>query len=610
MKLHPVRRDHQHQLRPAPQVLDIAEDEAQQCGRGGVFEAILVRDGYDGARVPLRPGMKAAERGVAHRRRVRRRWLPGGKSGRRWRESRETVRGVPGPNAPARRSILSKKWQALEKRRTDTKCFQCAGCSGFPLTGRTLYTRLILGIPRATAKKMRRWLALLVLPLASGVPLGDKPAGSLQALADQTVEAFSDTQAALRALTTAQGRSRWAKDKHSFQVRAANATHVLDTMNEIISLVRSHTNVSVDVEKTGPLKKPRDSADPQTTTIKFVQKQMELARFNARQGLKKLRAWSTNIPEALAGQDELLSNLSTLERKAISDLVKVEAQLKKTLVTRLEKVVQSQKKTLVKKLEKVAQNEKNKKAAKRRSAPATTTTTTTTTTARGPPAVAAAKDKRRPSKWDAKKTKADKRRPSKAARKGMQAKTKAEDRQERKAKAAKAKAAKEKQKKRKEASLKKQKQKRRAARVSRRNQTSAGGSGSGAVNTTQPAQQLADTKPAAEERKAAQQGVSETNPTTVQNGAAAVDDVAVAADVAVADDVAAADKVAVAADAAVAVDAAVADAAVADVAAVAGGASTPEQPANAHAVSLMAQPTYTAARVIRHPVSETAAVGR
>ena len=77
-----------------------------------------------------------------------------------------------------------------------------------------------------------------------------------------------------------------------------------------------------------------------------------------------------------------------------------------------------------------------------------------------------------------------------------------------------------------------------------------------------------------------------------------------------ADDVAAADKVAVAADAAVAVDAAVADAAVADVAAVAGGASTPEQPANAHAVSLMAQPTYTAARVIRHPVSETATVGR
>ena len=461
---------------------------------------------------------------------------------------------------------------------------------------------------------MRRWLALLVLPLASGVPLGDKPAGSLQALADQTVEAFvRDTQAALRALTTAQGAARWAKDKHSFQVRAANATHVLDTMNEIISLVRSHTNVSVDVEKTGPLKKPRDSADPQTTTIKFVQKQMELARFNARQGLKKLRAWSTNIPEALAGQDELLSNLSTLEKKAISDLVKVEAQLKKTLVTRLEKVVQSQKKTLVKKLEKVAQNEKNKKAAKRRSAPAvapgTTTTTTTTTTAGGPPAVAAAKDKRRPSKRDAKKTKADKRRPSKAARKGMQAKTKAEDRQ-RKAKATKAKAAKEKQKKRKEASLKKQKQKRRAARVSRRNQTSAGSSGSGAVNTTQPAQQLADTKPAAEERKAAQQGVSETNPTTVQNDAAAVDDVAVAANVAVADDVAAADKVAVAADAAVAVDAAVADAAVADVAAVAGGASTPEQPANAHAVSLMAQPTYTAARVIRHPVSETATVGR
>ncbi len=461
---------------------------------------------------------------------------------------------------------------------------------------------------------MRRWLALLVLPLASGVPLGDKPAGSLQALADQTVEAFvRDTQAALRALTTAQGAARWAKDKHSFQVRAANATHVLDTMNEIISLVRSHTNVSVDVEKTGPLKKPRDSADPQTTTIKFVQKQMELARFNARQGLKKLRAWSTNIPEALAGQDELLSNLSTLEKKAISDLVKVEAQLKKTLVTRLEKVVQSQKKTLVKKLEKVAQNEKNKKAAKRRSAPAvapgTTTTTTTTTTAGGPPAVAAAKDKRRPSKRDAKKTKADKRRPSKAARKGMQAKTKAEDRQ-RKAKATKAKAAKEKQKKRKEASLKKQKQKRRAARVSRRNQTSAGSSGSGAVNTTQPAQQLADTKPAAEERKAAQQGVSETNPSTVQNDAAAVDDVAVAANVAVADDVAAADKVAVAADAAVAVDAAVADAAVADVAAVAGGASTPEQPANAHAVSLMAQPTYTAARVIRHPVSETATVGR
>ena len=271
---------------------------------------------------------------------------------------------------------------------------------------------------------MRRWLALLVLPLASGVPLGDKPAGSLQALADQTVEAFvRDTQAALRALTTAQGAARWAKDKHSFQVRAANATHVLDTMNEIISLVRSHTNVSVDVEKTGPLKKPRDSADPQTTTIKFVQKQMELARFNARQGLKKLRAWSTNIPEALAGQDELLSNLSTLEKKAISDLVKVEAQLKKTLVTRLEKVVQSQKKTLVKKLEKVAQNEKNKKAAKRRSAPAvapgTTTTTTTTTTAGGPPAVAAAKDKRRPSKRDAKKTKADKRRPSKAARKGL-----------------------------------------------------------------------------------------------------------------------------------------------------------------------------------------------
>ena len=461
---------------------------------------------------------------------------------------------------------------------------------------------------------MRRWLALLVLPLASGVPLGDKPAGSLQALADQTVEAFvRDTQAALRALTTAQGAARWAKDKHSFQVRAANATHVLDTMNEIISLVRSHTNVSVDVERTGPLKKPRDSADPQTTTIKFVQKQMELARFNARQGLKKLRAWSTNIPEALAGQGELLSNLSTLEKKAISDLVKVEAQLKKTLVTRLEKVVQSQKKTLVKKLEKVAQNEKNKKAAKRRSAPAvapgTTTTTTTTTTAGGPPAVAAAKDKRRPSKRDAKKTKADKRRPSKAARKGMQAKTKAEDRQ-RKAKATKAKAAKEKQKKRKEASLKKQKQKRRAARVSRRNQTSAGSSGSGAVNTTQPAQQLADTKPAAEERKAAQQGVSETNPTTVQNDAAAVDDVAVAANVAVADDVAAADKVAVAADAAVAVDAAVADAAVADVAAVAGGASTPEQPANAHAVSLMAQPTYTAARVIRHPVSETAAVGR
>ena len=461
---------------------------------------------------------------------------------------------------------------------------------------------------------MRRWLALLVLPLASGVPLGDKPAGSLQALADQTVEAFvRDTQAALRALTTAQGAARWAKDKHSFQARAANATHVLDTMNEIISLVRSHTNVSVDVEKTGPLKKPRDSADPQTTTIKFVQKQMELARFNARQGLKKLRAWSTNIPEALAGQGELLSNLSTLEKKAISDLVKVEAQLKKTLVTRLEKVVQSQKKTLVKKLEKVAQNEKNKKAAKRRSAPAvapgTTTTTTTTTTAGGPPAVAAAKDKRRPSKRDAKKTKADKRRPSKAARKGMQAKTKAEDRQ-RKAKATKAKAAKEKQKKRKEASLKKQKQKRRAARVSRRNQTSAGSSGSGAVNTTQPAQQLADTKPAAEERKAAQQGVSETNPTTVQNGAAAVDDVAVGADVAVADDVAAADKVAVAADSAVAVDAAVADAAVADVAAVAGGASTPEQPANAHAVSLMAQPTYTAARVIRHPVSETATVGR
>ena len=147
--------------------------------------------------------------------------------------------------------------------------------------------------------------------------------------------------------------------------------------------------------------------------------------------------------------------------------------------------------------------------------------------------MAAAKDKRRPSKRDAKKTKADKRRPSKAARKGMQAKTKAEDRQERKAKATKAKAtkakaAKEKQKKRKEASLKKQKQKRRAARVSRRNQTSAGSSGSGAVNTTQPAQQLADTKPAAEERKAAQQGVSETNPTPVQNDAAAVDDVAVA----------------------------------------------------------------------------------
>ena len=342
---------------------------------------------------------------------------------------------------------------------------------------------------------MRRWLALLVLPLASGVPLGDKPASSLQALADQTVEAFvRDTQSALRALTTAQGAARWGKDKYSFQVRAANATHVLDTMNEIISLVRTHTNVSVGVEKTGPLKKPRDSADPQTTTIKFVQKQMELARFNARQGLKKLKAWSTNIPETLAGQDELLSNLSTLEKKAISDLVKIEAQLKRTLVTRLEKVVQSQKKTLVKKLEKVAQNEK--KAAKGSAAvaavtPATSTTTTTTTTTGGG-AVGAAKpmaqtktkaDKRRPSKRDAKKTKADKRRPSKAARKEMQAKTKADNRQPRKAKALKAKAlkakaAKEKQKKRKAAGLKKEKlKKRRANRLSRRNQTSAGSPG-------------------------------------------------------------------------------------------------------------------------------------
>ena len=299
-----------------------------------------------------------------------------------------------------------------------------------------------------------RWLALLVLPLASGVPLQDTPASSLQALADQTVEAFvRDTQSALRALTTAQGASRWGKDKYSFQVRAANASHVLDTMHEIISLVRSHTNVSVPVEKTGGLKKPRDSADPQTTTIKFVQKQMELARYNARQGLKKLKAWSTNIPEALAGQDELLTNLSTLEKKAISDLVKIEAQLKKTLVTRLEKVVQSQKKTLVKKLEKVAQNEK--KAAKGSAArvprvtPATTTSTTTTTTTTGGGAVGAAKpmaqtktkaDKRRPSKRDAKTTKADKRRPSKAARKGMQAKTKAGGRQPRKAKALKAKA--------------------------------------------------------------------------------------------------------------------------------------------------------------------------
>ena len=315
---------------------------------------------------------------------------------------------------------------------------------------------------------MRRWLALLVLPLASGVPLEDKPANSLQALADQTVEAFvRDTQSALRALTTAQGAARWGKDKYSFQVRAANATHVLDTMNEIISLVRTHTNVSVGVEKTGPLKKPRDSADPQTTTIKFVQKQMELARFNARQGLKKLKAWSTNIPETLAGQDELLNNLSTLEKKAISDLVKIEAQLKRTLVTRLEKVVQSQKKTLVKKLEKVAQNEKKAAKGSAAVAPATSTTTTTTTTTGGGAEKAMAQtktkanaDKRRPSK----RTKADKRRPAKAARKGMQAKTKAASRQPRKAKALKAKAAKEKQKKRKAAGLKKQKLKKRQER--------------------------------------------------------------------------------------------------------------------------------------------------
>eukprot|EP00964_Phaeocystis_antarctica_P075271 scaffold46411_cov68-Phaeocystis_antarctica.AAC.11 len=66
VQLHPERRHHQHQLRPAPQVLDIAEDEAQQCSRGGVFEAILIRDGYDGARVQLGPGVKAAEGGVAH----------------------------------------------------------------------------------------------------------------------------------------------------------------------------------------------------------------------------------------------------------------------------------------------------------------------------------------------------------------------------------------------------------------------------------------------------------------------------------------------------------------------------------------------------------------
>merc|ERR1719272_2860357 len=307
---------------------------------------------------------------------------------------------------------------------------------------------------------MRRWVALLgalALPLASGVPLHDQAANSLQVPADQTVEAFvRDTQSALLALTTAQGAAGRATDKYTFQVRAANATHVLDTMHTILSLVRNHTNVTVEDGEMGeddePLEKPRDSADPQTTTIKFVQKQMELARFNARQGLKKLKAWSTNIPETLAGQDELLTNLSTLEKKAISDLVKIEAQLKKTLVTRLEKVVQSQKKTLVKKLEKVAQNEKNAAKGSAAVAPGTTTTTTGggAEKAMAQTKTKAKADKRRPSK----NTKADKRRPAKAARKGMQAKTKAASRQPRKAKALKAKAlkakaAKEKQKKRK-----------------------------------------------------------------------------------------------------------------------------------------------------------------
>ena len=61
VELHPKRCHHQYQLRPAPQVLYITKDEAQQCGRGGVLEAILIRDGYDGARVQLGPGVQAAE---------------------------------------------------------------------------------------------------------------------------------------------------------------------------------------------------------------------------------------------------------------------------------------------------------------------------------------------------------------------------------------------------------------------------------------------------------------------------------------------------------------------------------------------------------------------
>ena len=188
---------------------------------------------------------------------------------------------------------------------------------------------------------MLRFLVVgALVGLARGAPLeSSRYANALAILADSTVSAYvHDTQSAMKALTIAQAASQKTSDSYAFEVKAANATNVIATMHEILSILQSEANVSIVNEDHEPLKKPRDSADPHTTTIKFVQKQMEQARFNARQGLRKLKAWADNMPEPLFGKTELLTNITTLQKRAVADLFKIEDQLKKTLVERLKKV--------------------------------------------------------------------------------------------------------------------------------------------------------------------------------------------------------------------------------------------------------------------------------
>lgn len=183
---------------------------------------------------------------------------------------------------------------------------------------------------------MLRLLLGALFALACCAPLeNDVGKNALQILADHTLITYvHDVQATTRALIAAQGAS--AKD--NFEVKAANATQVISTMQEIMSLLKQKLNATDVKENDKPIRQPKESDDPQTAAIKFAQKHMEAAKFHARQGLRKLKAWAANIPETLVGKEDVLNQLTTLQKSAVQSLYKIEDTLKHTLVERLKKM--------------------------------------------------------------------------------------------------------------------------------------------------------------------------------------------------------------------------------------------------------------------------------